>query len=297
MSIRACLLAAVRHMLVPIARVLIRNGVPYADFDEIGRHAFAKAGESLLRERNLQITFARLSLVTGLPRREMMRVMNNPPHIASMTLTDGTAAARVLHAWHTKAPFVLVPIGVPMDLPYDTPDGKVTFVTLVKTHVPDADPSDVLATLVTSGSVRQDERGLLHPISRTYVTSDLSEDQIKCAARAARRFLDTIDINITAEGRKNGRFERTVVADKGVPVRRYGDFVSYVRALMQQTLEDIDEWITANALPDPNEPVHWTGVGMYHWLENEADFDLELKDLIHEQPQPQNGESADLRQN
>ena len=136
MDIKACLLAAVRHMLVPIARILIRNGVVYGDFDEIARHSFAKAGESVLREKSLGVSLARLSVVTGLPRREMERVMNNPPHIAPTALSDTNAAARVLHAWYTKPPFVLRPVGVPMDLEYDASDTKQTFVELVRTHPP-----------------------------------------------------------------------------------------------------------------------------------------------------------------
>lgn len=283
MSIKACLLAAVRHMLIPIARVLIRNGVPYGDFEEVARHAFAKAGESVIGERGQQSTLSRLSLLTGLPRREMRRIMSRPPQITPLSLTDWNLAARVLHAWHTKSPFVLVPFGVPMDLEYDAPDSSATFVGLVKTHVPECSPSEVLAELIASGSVKQDERGFLHPTSRTFVTGDLSEDQIKYAARAARRFLDTLDVNLTKDGRRTGRFERTVVADKGVPVRCYANFVAYVRSTMQQTLEDIDEWITANALSAPKEPVFWTGVGMYHWLEHEEDFELTLKDLLPEE--------------
>jgi hypothetical protein len=283
MSIKACLLAAVRHMLVPIARILIRNGVPYGDFEEVARHAFAKAGESVISERGLHSTLSRLSLLTGLPRREMRRIMSRPPQIAAFALDDWNPAFRVLHAWHSKSPYVLVPFGVPMDLAYDAPDSNTTFVGLVKSHVPDADPAEVLAELIAAGSVKQDERGFLHPTTRTFVTGEVSEDQIKYAARAARRFLDTLDVNLTKDGRKTGRFERTVVADKGIPVRCYPDFVAYVRSTMQQTLEDIDEWITANASVQPQEPVFWSGVGMYHWLEHEEDFELALKDLLPEE--------------
>ena len=281
MDIKACLLAAVRHMLVPIARILIRNGVVYGDFDEIARHSFAKAGESVLREKSLGVSLARLSVVTGLPRREMERVMNNPPHIAAPAF-DSNAAARVLHAWYTKPPFVLLPVGVPMDLEYDASDTKQTFVELVRTHVPDADPSTVLATLITSGAVRQDEHGRLHASSRSYVAAALSEEQIKYAARAARRFLDTLDANLSEEGPKVGRFERTVFTHEGIATRHYDEFVSYVRVTMQKTLEDIDEWIATNALPEPPEPVTWTGIGMYHWLEHSADFDITFNDLMTE---------------
>jgi hypothetical protein len=169
-----------------------------------------------------------------------------------------------------------------MDLEYDASDTKQTFVELVRTHVPDADPSTVLATLITSGAVRQDEHGRLHASSRSYVAAALTEDQIRFAARAARRFLDTIDINLTPDSRISGRFERTVLADSGVPVRRYEDFVAYIRSTMQKTLEDIDEWITANGAAQPEETVIWAGVGMYHWIEQSSDFDFDFKDLVAE---------------
>jgi hypothetical protein len=273
MDIKAPLLAAVRHMLVPIARILIRNGVAYGDFDEVARHAFAKAGESVLREKGLGVSLARLSVIIGLSKRETQRVMVSPQKTTAAALSDSNAAARVLHAWHTKPPFVLVPVGVPMELEYDAQDTKATFVELVKTHVSDADPSTVLASLITSGAVRQDERGRLHAISRTYVRSSLSEEQIRYAARAARRFLDTLDANLAEEGRRTGRFERSVAADRGIPTEKYDEFVAYVRSTMQKVLEGIDEWITSNAFAEDAGPVFWTGVGIYHWLEQPADFD------------------------
>jgi hypothetical protein len=284
MDLKSCLLAAVRHMLVPIARILIRNGVVYSDFDEIARHAFAKAGDSVLREKGLAISLARLSVVCGLARREMERVLNNPPNIARSALddTNAAAAARVLHAWHTKPPFVVVPVGVPMELEYEAEDTKTTFLELVKTYVPEADPPAVLATLITTGAVKQDERGRLQVTSRTYVREELSEDQIKYAARAARRFLDTLDVNLTEKGRTTGRFERTVHAHDGIPTRCYSEFVSYVRTTMQQTLEDIDEWIATNARSDAGESLVSSGIGMYHWLEQDEDFDYAFKEMTGE---------------
>jgi len=279
MDIKGSLLAAVRHMLVPIARVLIRNGVAYGDFDQVARHAFAKAGESVLRDKSLQVSLARLAVVIGLTRRETERVMSNPPHIPPRALDDSAAPARVLTAWHTKPPFVLMPVGVPMDLDYDAADSRTTFVELVRAHVPDADPSTVLASLITSGAVKQDERGRLHAVRRDYVTQELTSEQIRYAARAARRFLDTLDVNLTEPSRRVGRFERCVFADSGVASSRYEEFVRYVRSTMQKTLETIDEWITTNALPEAGEVAVSTGVGMYHWLEQGDDFDFSFEQI------------------
>ena len=278
MDVKSCLLAAVRHMLVPIARILIRNGVAYSDFDAAARHAFAKGGESVLRERNLAITLARLSVLTGLAQREIERVTKNPPQLGMSMSGDWLSAAHVLHAWHTKSPFVVVPIGVPMDLEYQASDSRTTFVELVQTYVPEADPALMLAILLAAGAVTQDERGLLHATTRTFLAGELSETQIRYVARTARRFLDTLDTNVTEGGRKSGRFERSVTADRGIPIRRYDEFVSFIRSAMQKTLEDIDEF-AANVGTEPGEPVVWAGVGMYHWVEQPEDLDFAFKDI------------------
>ncbi|HTX23152.1 MAG TPA: DUF6502 family protein [Steroidobacteraceae bacterium] len=280
MNLKSCLLAAVRHMLIPIARILIRNGVAYSDFDAAARHAFAKGGESVLNERSLAVTLARLSVLTGLTQKEIERVMHNASQYGMSASGDWLAAARVLHAWHTKPPFVLVPIGVPLELEYEASDTKNTFVELVQTHVPDADPSLMLAILLTSGAVAQDERGRLRATTRTFLAGEVSEIQIRYVARTVRRFLDTLDVNLTEGGRQSGRFERSVTADRGVPTRRYDEFVSYIRSMMQKTLEDVDEWIAANAAPEAGEPVLWTGIGMYHWLEQPEDLEVAFRDVV-----------------
>jgi len=285
MDIKASLLAAVRHMLIPIARILIRHGVAYGDFEEAARHAFVKGADSVLRQRRIAVTLARLSVVTGLTRREVDRVMISPAQFALSTPSDWIAAAHVLTAWHTQPPFVLAPVGVPMDLEYEASDSRTTFVELVRTHVPTADPSLVLAILVTAGAVKQDERGLLHPTTRTFVAGELSEIQVRYVARTVRRFLDTLDINLSAEGRTQGRFERSVTADTGVPIRMYGQFVAHIRSTMQKTLEQIDEWITDKASPEAGEPVLWTGVGMYHWLEQPEDLDVAFRELLPDDAQ------------
>ena len=278
MDVKSCLLAAVRHMLVPIARILIRNGVGYSDFDAAARYAFAKGGESVLRERNLPATLARLSVVTDIGQREIERLTNSPSQFATSMSADWLSAGRVLHAWHTKPPFVVVPVGVPMDLEYEASDSKTTFVELVQTYVPDADPGLMLTILLTAGAVTQDEHGRLHATTRAFVAGELTETHIRYNARAARRFLDTVDANLTEGGRKSGRFERSVTADRGIPVRRYDEFVSFIRSAMQKNLEDIDEW-TASVDVEPGEPVIWAGVGMYHWVEQPEDFESAFKDV------------------
>ena len=275
MDLKASLLAAARHMMVPIARLLVRNGVAFGDFVEAARYAYVEGGKAVLKERGLAATPARLSVQTGLNRRDVQRVMGDPMRYAILPSREWNAAIQVLHAWHTKPPYVLVPVGMPLELEYDATDRKQTFVSLVRSTVPDVDPAAILQFLSDARAIEQDEHGRYRPITRTIIPPRLGEHQVRFTARTVRRFLDTVDVNLS-EKSEQGRFERSVTADRGVRVSLYGDFVAFVRKLMARSLEDIDDWIADNTRLDSEEPVVWPGVGMYHWLDDPDDEQFPL---------------------
>jgi hypothetical protein len=281
MDLKANLLAAARHMMVPIARLLVRNGVGFGDFVEAARYAYVEGGKAVLKERGLAATSARLSVQTGLTRKDVERAVGDPMRYAILPSREWNAAIQVLHAWHTKPPYVLVPVGMPLELEYDAPDRKQTFVSLVRSTVPDVDPARILQFLSDARVVEQDEHGRYRPVTRTVIPPRLGEHQIRFTARTVRRFLDTVDVNLSDEPER-GRFERSVAADRGVPANLYTDFVAFVRKLMARSLEDIDDWIADNARVDSEEPVIWPGVGMYHWLDEPNDEQFPLDYAITE---------------
>ncbi|MGH8219202.1 MAG: DUF6502 family protein [Steroidobacteraceae bacterium] len=275
MDLKANLLAAARHMMVPIVRLLVRNGVGFGDFVEAARYAYVEGGKAVLKERGLAATSARLSVQTGLTRRDVERVMSDPMRYAIVPSREWNAAIQVLHAWHTKPPYVLVPVGMPLELEYDSPDRKQTFVALVRSTVSDVDPAAILEFLKDSRVIEQDEHGRYRPVTRHLVSAPSSAHQIRFISRTVRRLLDTVDVNVSGDV-EHGRFERTAVADRGVLVARYGDFVEFIRKVMARALEDIDDWIADNARGNPEDPVIWPGVGMYHWLDDPNDEQFPL---------------------
>ncbi|MGH8260291.1 MAG: DUF6502 family protein [Steroidobacteraceae bacterium] len=281
MELRATLLAAVRHILVPIARMLVRNGVGFGDFVEAARYAFVEAGEAVLKERGLASTPARMSVMTGQTRRDVERIVDDPLRYAITTSPDWRAATYVLHAWHTKPPFVLIPVGMPMELDYDLPGSKLTFVALVRSVVQDVEPARVLEILQEIAAIEKDEHGRYRPLTRYLIPARHTAHQFRLIARSARRLLDTIDVNLSRD-REQGRFERHVCADRGVPVRRYDDFVSFARKTTARALEDIDDWIADNAAVQPDEPVLWPGIGIYHWVDDAGDPQFPLDYALSE---------------
>ncbi|MEE4184384.1 MAG: DUF6502 family protein, partial [Gammaproteobacteria bacterium] len=65
------LLAAYGRLLRPLIRILIRNGVSFAEFADVAKQAYVEVAERDFAIRNVPITDYRISALTGLRREEV----------------------------------------------------------------------------------------------------------------------------------------------------------------------------------------------------------------------------------
>ena len=68
------ILNACRHALRPIVRVLLRNGVTWSEFADLGKELFVDVARSDYGIQGRPTNTARVALMTGLSRREVTRV-------------------------------------------------------------------------------------------------------------------------------------------------------------------------------------------------------------------------------
>jgi hypothetical protein len=96
-----------------------------------------------------------------------------------------------------------------------------------------------------------------------------------------RNFINTIDFNMMKIESGKGRFERAVTADDGIRSQDLPKFDAYLRERCQALLEEIDNWLTNLPRPDRNkgDKVVRTGIGMYHYLNEEKD-ERSFKELL-----------------
>ena len=66
------LITAYRRLMRPLIRILIRNGVAYGEFAEIAKEVYIDVAASDFKVPHRKMSQARISILTGLTRKEKM---------------------------------------------------------------------------------------------------------------------------------------------------------------------------------------------------------------------------------
>ena len=72
------LVAAVLRLLRPLARILLRNGVSFSTFSDLAKWTYVDVAAREFGIEGRKQSTSRVSVITGLSRREVMRVRNLP---------------------------------------------------------------------------------------------------------------------------------------------------------------------------------------------------------------------------
>jgi hypothetical protein len=272
-SIKQTLLRAYRVLLNPLVRILLRQGISYAEFAEVAKAVYVEVALKDFKVPGRRTTRTRLAVVTGLTRKEVKRVIDEAIKERFEPNSKFNRLGRVLVGWHTDTDFT-GPYGMPLELQYETgiPD-EPTFSELVRRHSGDMSPRSILDELIRVGAVKETDAGWFRVLRREYIPEALGPNNFERTGVVVRNFVNTVDFNMTKPAPGKGRFERNVMADDGIRVQDLPKFDQYLRDRCQALLEEIDNWLTGLPKPDPNagdEVIH-TGIGVYHYLSDQAD--------------------------
>lgn len=153
-------------VLRPIAQIMIQQGLGVGELIQAVKLAYLQAAVSEVTPKGRKANVSRLSVVTGLTRKEIAALLKSdgarPARATPKSLQQ--RALRVLQGWCVDPGFQR-PDGRPADLPLQ--GGRDSFARLVKQHGADVTPMSVLrelermkaATLTASGKVKFQRRG------------------------------------------------------------------------------------------------------------------------------------------
>jgi len=272
-SIKQTLIRAYRVLLGPLVRILLRQGISYAEFSEVAKAVYVEVALKDFKVAGRRTTRTRIAVITGLTRKEVKRVIDEAIKDRYETKTKFSRLGRVLVGWHTDTDFT-GPYGMPLELQYETNNqGEPTFSELVKRHSGDMSPRSILDELIRVGAVRETDAGWFRVLRREYIPEALGQHNFERTGVVVRNFVNTVDFNMTKPAPGKGRFERNVMADDGIRAVDLPKFDRYVRDRCQALLEEIDNWLTGLPKPDPSagdEVIH-TGIGVYHYLSDQSD--------------------------
>ena len=159
---------AVRVMLRPIARFCLHRGLKVQDLIECIKFAFIDVALEQFEQLERRANVSKLSVATGLRRREVMRIYSEGDHKSWAV----SLATRVINTWRHDRRFT-TPQGRPRVLGLE--GGTSDFARLVRAVTKDVSTASVLFDLERVEAVRRTPRGLELIVSARHAEKDLAE--------------------------------------------------------------------------------------------------------------------------
>ena len=260
--------AAVLRILRPLIRILLHHGIPYGVFADIAKRVYVDVSDEEFPIPGRKQTNSRISILTGLSRKEVLRVKRLP------SLDDTTAAARYHRAARTISGWLRDKSftdnkGQPAALPIDGP--KASFTALVKQYSGDIPVRAVLDEMERVGAVERLADGRVHLVQRAYVPSSSEEEKLNILGSDVADLIRTIEHNLTAT-QEQAFFQRKVCYDN-LPADVLPELQRLSNRRAQALLEELDDWMSARDREDialqPGEQRKRAGIEI-HYFEDDV---------------------------
>ena len=181
---------------------------------------------------------SRVSVITGLSRREVMRVRKLQRPDITESIEKHNRASRVIAAWRREPAFHDTD-GKPAALQMD---GKgATFSALVKRFSGNVPARAVLDELIHVGAVKLSAGGMVSLLARAYIPRDYDAHKINILGTDVQHLLATINHNLLPD-QSNPLFQRKVSYDN-LPDEVLEEFHGKFSQKAQNLLESADNWL------------------------------------------------------
>ena len=262
----SALSAAVVRILRPLVRILLRNGMPYGAFADLAEQAYVDIAMAEFGVEGRKQTVSRVSVITGLSRKEVARVLKLPVSDDAGAAERYNRAARVIAAWVRDRRFNNES-GKPLVLPVEG-DGA-SFKELVMKYSGDIPHRAILDELTRVGAVERLEDGRLRLCVRSYVPRTGELEKLGILGTDVAALIATVDHNLRG-GTEDSMFQRKVAYDN-LPDQALAVFRELSGEQAQALLEEWDRWLAEHDR-DVNPSVEGSGrnragIGIYYFEE------------------------------
>lgn len=227
---------ALFKILKSVARVALRRGVPYDAVAELAKRAFVEVAHREFEIRGRKQTASRISVLTGVHRKEVARMLAASTPSDEVASDRITCAAGVVAGWRRDARFADAK-GKPAALPFD--DDAPSFSELVRRYGRGDTPGRaVLDELLRVGAVKRLRDGRIRLVAAAYVPESASSEALEILGSDVSDLIATIDHNL-AVAPKRGFFQRKTAYDN-LPAEALTEIRALVEREGQRALETLD---------------------------------------------------------
>jgi hypothetical protein len=263
-AVRACVLEALGQALEPVVLLLLRSGIHWKDFSDVGKEKFVTVATESFGIRGRPTNIARVAILTGLDRREVAKLRRTAREPGVATQGYMSKPAQLLQAWHHDARY-LDSSGNPKELRIEGA-GEISFAELVQRYAPGIPLVAMIQELRSAGAIADVAGNRLRVLKRHYIPRELNENLIRLWGSVLRDLGTTFEHNVSRDATEPPRFERRAISLR-VEVKALPQFREMLEREGQAFLERIDAWLAAHEVgstaDQPGSAIR-LGVGVYH---------------------------------
>ncbi len=232
------LVAAVIKLLRPLVRILLRNGLSFNTFSNLAKWVYVDIATKEFGIEGRKQSTSRVSVITGLSRREVMRVRQLPKPDVTASTEKHNRAARVIAAWRRESEFH-DSRGRPAALPME--GRRASFSELVRRFSGNVPARAILDELIHVGAAERRQDGKVALLTRAYIPRNIDAHILNILGTDVRHLIATIDHNLDPETTQP-RFQRKVSYDN-LPNDVLPGFRKLYYKKSQKLLESADQWL------------------------------------------------------
>jgi Family of unknown function (DUF6502) len=279
-NVKTALSIALRRLLRPLVKIMLREGLTYSYFAGIAQMAFVESAAKDFVEKGVKSSSSSVSARTGMSLEEVRSVLLEHERFETSELLEtAKPSARVLHGWHNDRDYV-GPYGLPVDLPFV--GSSLSFTALAGRHAAGVSPEIVLQDLQRIEAVTEVGLNVWKPLKQEHIDPSLSMENLGRMSSLVVSLLSTLESNTRTASDGSKMFERTMLVDSPLTSSQLLALQSYLRVVGAQFLQRVDTFaavdLKMSAKPGEVADIR-TGLQCFLYVEPAPD-EIRLRDAI-----------------
>lgn len=266
------IIGAIRYLLRPLVRLLLSHGISFPTFCDLVKSAYVKVAEEEFKLASKPQTDSRISLLTGIHRREINRLRNEA--VTEINLSQhASMSALLLTIWSGHHEY-LDEQGLPIPLPrLANKGGKLSFESLVQSVSKDFRARVVLDEWLRQGIITLDNNDRVHLSADAFVQPQDMEEKIYYFGQNIHDHMAATVHNLA--GGSSPFLERCVFYDK-LSADSARELAEYSRIVGMRSLHAVNKRAAELQKRDQNKPdaVHRANFGVYHYSAAETSDEI-----------------------
>jgi hypothetical protein len=251
------------RILKPLVHILIKHEVSHSEFSELARKAYVDVAYSDFAIPNRKMTVSRAAVLTGLSRKEVVRLSADKSKSPEPKITQNRAA-RVVTGWINDQDF-LTDQGDPRNLALR---GENSFTTLVERYSGDITSRAVLDELTRLELVSVEDKETVHLKQMGYIPNQDEIKQFDILSTCTKDLLSTGLFNMNKTEKERSRFQRQLIY-RQVNADVAAEFAQLSQQKSQELLLEFDQWLKQQQSTQPTNAnqIARIGLGIYYFEE------------------------------